>query len=305
MEDRKLRHVAGNTWVLEAWELIPVCFLDEKKSEAVLLDSGLAVPDRELLDAWIRETGVRIRAVICTHAHRDHCGNNRWLKEMQGTEILMNEIENCAGSFYPMFSRYYNNIPSKQLENYLPGLTVKADRCFTFADRKVEIDGNVFGLIPLPGHTPGHTGIVTPDGVCYVADALMSEETMRHAKLPSDDDWAEAEKSRNLLLETDYEWYIAAHKEVYRGSENRALVEKNHRDRQERIRVIQGLLEEGRVYTREEITKLMWTKLDLHIRDGMKMLIFDRNLGCLLQYLADSGLLEREYRQGVCYYTKR
>lgn len=299
-----LRQVMGNTWVLEARELIPVYFLNEEHTEAILLDSGLAVPDREMLEDWIRETMVRIRAVICTHAHRDHCGNNRWLKETQGAEIFMNEIENCAGSFYPMFSRYYNNIPAKELENYLPELTVKADRCFTFADRQVEVEGNVFGLIPLPGHTPGHTGIVTPDGVCYAADAVMSEDVMRRAKLPSDDDWAEAENSRNKLAETDYPWYIAAHKEVYRVDEMKKVTEANHRDRLERIRVLLGLLEDGRSYTREEIIRLMWKQLDLHIHDGMKMLIFNRNLECLLQYLTDSGRLEREYSQGVAAFRK-
>lgn len=67
----------------------------------------------------------------------------------------------------------------------LPWMLLRADRVFSALDTAVEVDGRSFGLIPLPGHTPGHTGIVTPDNVLYVGDAVLSRRILQAAKLPS------------------------------------------------------------------------------------------------------------------------
>ena len=49
---------------------------------------------------------------------------------------------------------------------------------------RIQIDDAVFQLISLPGHSVGHTGVVTPDGICCIGDAIVSEDVLRVSKMP-------------------------------------------------------------------------------------------------------------------------
>ena len=71
----ELTQVKGNTWVAEGTELIPFYKLDGKR--CVLLDSGL-LEEREELEAALGAAGLTPAGVLCSHAHVDHCGNNRY-----------------------------------------------------------------------------------------------------------------------------------------------------------------------------------------------------------------------------------
>ena len=74
----KLTQVKGSTWVLEANELIPLYLLDDRR--CVLLDSGLA-KEREEIEKTLLEAGLEPAGILCSHAHVDHCANNRYFQE--------------------------------------------------------------------------------------------------------------------------------------------------------------------------------------------------------------------------------
>ena len=76
----KLTQVKGSTWVLEANELIPLYLLDDRR--CVLLDSGLA-KEREEIEKTLLEAGLEPAGILCSHAHVDHCGNNRYFQEQE------------------------------------------------------------------------------------------------------------------------------------------------------------------------------------------------------------------------------
>ena len=42
-----------------------------------------------------------------------------------------------------------------------------------------------FGLLPLPGHSAGQMGFITPDGTAYLADCLLGPEQLQRFKLPT------------------------------------------------------------------------------------------------------------------------
>ena len=43
---------------------------------------------------------------------------------------------------------------------------------------EIMIDGEIFELISLEGHSVGHVGVVTPDGICCLCDAIVSEDVL-------------------------------------------------------------------------------------------------------------------------------
>ena len=48
---------------------------------------------------------------------------------------------------------------------------------------EIMIDGEIFELISLEGHSVGHVGVVTPDGICCLGDAIVSEDVLNVSKL--------------------------------------------------------------------------------------------------------------------------
>ena len=82
----ELTQVKGNTWVAEGMGLIPLYKLDERR--CVLLDTGLG-EEREELEEALRSAGLTPAGVLCSHAHVDHCGNNRYFQETYGAQIAL------------------------------------------------------------------------------------------------------------------------------------------------------------------------------------------------------------------------
>ena len=87
-----LQHVLGRTWAAEgATALLPLYFLSEK--DVILIDTGYAKLDRSGLTHLIDDNGLRLRGIICSHAHFDHTGNVRYLQQRYGCPAAIQLIE--------------------------------------------------------------------------------------------------------------------------------------------------------------------------------------------------------------------
>ena len=69
----KLTQVKGNTWVIEANQLIPLYRLPEHR--CILLDTGLR-EERDELEQALLQAELTPAGILCSHAHIDHCANN-------------------------------------------------------------------------------------------------------------------------------------------------------------------------------------------------------------------------------------
>ena len=194
----------GNTGVIATpMAMIPTYHLSDR--EIVLMDSG-AERDPELL-AWLKERGLRVTAVVCTHLHPDHIANNRELMEGHGTEIFATREEITAAQ--KRFRTLKETQPGHIWNELAPNYPVSP-----LEEGVMEVAGARFGVLPTPGHTLGHAAIITPDNICCLGDAMMSEGRIRRAKLPYMDDADLAVESLEKLRGTDCSLYIAAHKGV-------------------------------------------------------------------------------------------
>lgn len=176
--------------------------------EVVLIDSGTKPDDAltELLDA----RGLRVRAILCTHLHLDHIGNNDALVERYGAEVYGHpaEIEVLnARTDVP----YRHDYPIREIDPTQP----------------IVIDGAVFPVLDTVGHSEGHVAIATPDGVCCVGDALLSSSKLEQSKLPYMEDVDRSIVAMEAIRATSYAYYVIAHRGVVTGAEMPALVEAN------------------------------------------------------------------------------
>ena len=299
MAEGMWRHVRGRTWCIDGHITIPVYLLNER--EAVLLDSGYADRDRPVLEALLRQKGLRVRAILGTHSHNDHNGNHAYFQKTHGAEIILRDLEAAVVSDFSLMTAAYFPASAEEPARELPHLLVKADRTFSRSDQAVRIGGERFSLIPLPGHTPGHTGIVTPDQVLYVGDALLSTQAMRSAKLPSTMDWRQDLESKKRLRSADYQDYILAHSGIYKSIQ--ALIAENILDRERRTAEILEWLRERDCWTQSEVEQLLMERLQVRGTSFMGQIIFRRNAMCVMEYLVSTDSVSIETRKGTACYT--
>lgn len=199
----ELKWLLGQTGYIETpAAMIPVYRISE--DELVLFDSGRE-PSPELMVLLEREK-LRVRAVVCTHLHEDHIANNELLIERYGTQIYAS-----VGDIGELTSR--DSVPYP---------------IHAIGDSDVlRMEGAEIKLLSVAGHTVGQTAYVTPDGVCCVGDAIMTEKPLERAKIPYMDDVDGSIVSMEELRQTDYPFYIVAHKGVVPKEELSALIDRN------------------------------------------------------------------------------
>lgn len=295
MKEQKWTHVLGNTWCLNLHVTIPVYFLN--KQEIVLLDTGYANLDRTDLLAHLEEQNLRVRAILGSHSHNDHSGSHSYFQKSHGTEVILHEVEAAIVSDYSLMTVAYSPGTVKEMKNHFSELLLRADRTFRTEDTEVGIDGVIFGLVPLPGHTPGHTGIVTPDNVFYVGDAILSESVLCAVKLPSTRDWAEDIASKERMRSMSYPKCILAHTGVYEDISD--LIDLNIADKFYRAKQIATWLREVGSITLSEAEQILWAKLELHSQRFLSQIVFRRNVRCAVDFLVQEGVISRKFQNGT------
>ena len=294
----ELTQVKGNTWVLEGVEYIPLYKLDD--SRCVLLDSGL-LQEREELEEALHTAGLTPVGVLCSHAHVDHCANNGYLQGKYGAKVALTFPEAGMCSSLLTLKCYFLLLSPGTVERESSCMIHTPDLYIPPADGLFSFCGAQFGIVQTPGHSSGHVCTVTPDNVCYTADALLSRELMG-AKLPYNLSQAMAMDSREKLRELGCDAYIMAHRGVCPGSEIGALIDANQELVRRRAEEILALVD--RPMTASQIDEAACVLYRLFTHKPRRSLRFERNVRFFIEYLVDTGRLAEECQNGATYYSR-
>jgi glyoxylase-like metal-dependent hydrolase (beta-lactamase superfamily II) len=195
---RGARLLAGRGGLLEPSRIVAHCLLIEAGDELVLIDTGFGLGDcanrRRLglrFNALVRpaceerETAVRqiealghdpgdVRQIITTHLDLDHAGG---LADFPGAQIHLLAAELAAARSPSLIERA--RYVSSQWGEHPQWVEYGAggDDWFGFESIRLlpGLDAEI-ALIPLPGHTAGHSGVAikTPDGwLLHCGDAFF------------------------------------------------------------------------------------------------------------------------------------
>lgn len=138
------------------------CYLlaDEKTREAVIIDPG---DDAEDILKIVKDKGFNVKYIVLTHAHFDHVGANKTLKEATGADILMHQddeklLKSAAnqGGLFGMRS-----IASPPADRY-----VKHGDVITAGEISLKV-------LHTPGHSPGGICLLG-QGMVFTGDALFA-----------------------------------------------------------------------------------------------------------------------------------
>ena len=290
----EMLHVLGNTYAaVGSTALLPIYKLNER--DIVLIDTGYAKLDRAGLVNLLDGSGLVPKYVLCSHAHFDHTGNVRYLQERYGAKAILSLIE--AGISVNPDSYRANYVAltyGKSRELFLEECFT-ADRVLRETDTSLELDGRTFGILPLPGHSAGHLGFVTPDGATYVGDCLISQSEIDGAKLPTSMFIARDLESKAYLKTTDYPVYILAHKEVVRREALEGLIDRNIGFIQSKRAELLEVLEDGMTFS--EWIGAFCQRENVRTHNELKFSIVERNFSNFVSWLTDSGavMVRREF----------
>lgn len=294
----ELVQVKGNTWcIVLGYIRLPLYRIDDTR--AILIDSGLPQSWEPLLELLEREK-LEIVAILTSHAHPDHVGNHKKLRERFGAEIYMSHFSAAL---------YNNPINQSALSSGLTGyrkykktlgVTFDADVLFDWDVKILEVEGVTFGIEQLPGHAAEHIGIVTPDNVIYLGDTVLDENMVKNLRLPYCTCLEPDIETLEYIMDMQYDKYILAHSAVC--DEIREIARLNRDNLLAKADMIESLCDE--YITMDGMVKKLLQQTGGETDSQRTVGGTRHNLSVFVSYLEDVGRLENRANDGVLEYIK-
>ncbi len=223
----ELINIQGNTSYIQSPANIGLVKVGE--TEVVLIDSGNDKDAAKKLLTILESNGWNLKMIVNTHSNADHIGGNAYLYEKTGCRIAATGLESALIK-YPFLepSFLFGAYPAAPLRNKF--LLAQASIVSDIVDPG-EIPGTQLKAISLPGHFMHMIGVLTPDGVFFVADSVFKKEILDKYKIPFIYDVKAFLQTLSLLEQTQAKVFVPSHAEP--TSDIRPLVQVN------RERVIQ------------------------------------------------------------------
>ncbi|GKU25242.1 MBL fold metallo-hydrolase [Clostridium folliculivorans] len=295
----KIKEVKGNTFCIDTGRTY-IPFYKINDEEIIMLDSGLAKGERQGIEKLLVDNNFKISAIICTHAHVDHIGNNTYFKNKYNCIIAMPTYEAMLCSSIVNLKGYYSMLTLTEIREQFGDMVCETDIMISHKQSYMEVCGIKFDVFHTPGHSAAHICITTPDEVCYLGDALVSYETMRGAKLPYAYIVSEDLKSKNKLYALKCSKYIVAHKGIYENITE--LIGANLEFYKAISLKVYEVIEDGMTMDRirSAVTKNFNLRIDTMARYGL----IERLLRPYIEYLSETGSLIFQIEDGLIKYWK-
>ncbi|HHP7242074.1 MAG TPA: MBL fold metallo-hydrolase [Cyclobacteriaceae bacterium] len=157
---------------------------DKDTREAAVIDPGCYEPrEQKELAEFIHNNELNVKLLLNTHCHLDHIFGNRFVQEKYnvGLGIHKNDLEmlRAAKVYAPGYG--FDNFQDAEPEYFIE------------EGQTIAIGDNVFEIIFIPGHSPGHVGFYSAENKILISGDVLFQDSIGRTDLPGGD--------YNLLLE--------------------------------------------------------------------------------------------------------
>ena len=277
---------------------IPFYKINDK--EIIMLDSGWADGQRKGIEELLEENNLKVVAIICTHAHIDHVGNNAYLKEKYNCIIVMPAYEALICRSAVNLKLYYNSQTLPEVIEHFGHMVCETDIMILDNQDIIEVCGTKFKILHTPGHSPAHICIITPDDVAYLGDALISYEVMRGSKMPYAFILSEDLKSKSKLYDLKCSKYVVAHKGMF--DDITKLIIDNIDFYKSRANGVYSVI--NSFMTSEDILRAVIKKFNIRVNSRYKYAMIERMLASYVEYLNETGMIVLNVKEEFLKYSK-
>lgn len=292
--------VSSNTWCIDTG-MTYIPFYKINDIEIIMLDTGWKKGEREGIEEVLERNNFKVAAILNSHAHIDHIGNNTYLKNKYNSIIAMTAYEAHICSSEINLKLYYGDQTLKSVKEHYGHMVCKTDIIIGEHQDEVSVCGINFRIIHTPGHSPAHICIITPDDVAYLGDALISYEVMEGAKMPYAYILSEDMKSKGRLYDLKCSKYVVAHKGMYDNIKK--LIDDNIDFYESKATSIYEVIDGA--MTMEDIMKAVIKSFNIHVNNIYRYYFIERMLKSYVEYLYDIEKLDLIMDNGFLKYTKK
>jgi glyoxylase-like metal-dependent hydrolase (beta-lactamase superfamily II) len=298
----QLSKINGNTYYIPAPTNIGV--FQFKDRYTLLIDTGDNNQQARKIAITLQANNLNVKYIINTHNHIDHAGGNLFFQEnYPGSFFYSSEDEKLFlenGYWFPMYL-YGGNPPKELSRHFLRGKQLRVDEILYPGTNK--INDERLEIIGMPGHARGQIGIGTRDRVCFLGDALFSQEVIAKYSFPFLFDVEAQLQTYQKVLACDYDFFVLGHaRQPYKRVEMEELVQFNQDNLVYYLDLIRDILTQP--HTREEILEEICILADLQL-DFKEYFFSLSTAGAMVTYLYDNGELDYQLENGKLYYYRK
>lgn len=295
----EIKIVKGNTFVIDTG-MTYIPFYKINDEEIIMMDSGWKQGEREGIEEVLERNNYKVAAIICSHAHIDHVGNNQYLKEKYKCIIAMPAYEAYICRSNVNLKLFYNSQTLSEVKEHFGSMICETDIMITEKQESIEVCGIQFKIIHTPGHSPAHICTITPDEVAYLGDSLISYEVMSGAKMPYAFILKEDLKSKEKLYALNVNKYVVAHKGMYDNIEK--LITDNINFYKDRAKKVSEVICDE--MTMEEVFRSVIKEFNINVNNRYKYAAIEKMLKSYIEYLNEIGNLKLKVVDGVVKFYK-
>ena len=163
-------------------------FGDEARREAIVVDPGDEI---EKITDVLDQYGLKVTAIVITHAHIDHVAGAQKLRTLTGAPVYMNESDRELLNHLDVQANWLGVEPPPRPE---------VDQAATDG-AKLRLGGSDFQVIHTPGHTQGSLCLWIPAENTLVAGDTLFRDSIGRTDLPGGDGRKILQSIKTRLLE--------------------------------------------------------------------------------------------------------
>ena len=140
---------------------------DSASGDAIVIDPGMHTPEeRKRFDTYLREKDLKLKEIVLTHMHLDHCFGVNGLSRDYGIPVAASPADAILGvSIVGQATRFGIYLPE--------GEAVRASVALADGD-EVRVGSETLSVIAVPGHSPGGIALYcAAAGIVFTGDSLF------------------------------------------------------------------------------------------------------------------------------------